>query len=299
MKIRTGFVSNSSSSSFIIAYKKGNVLNGAQAIADYIEQYPRERLVVEGCSLGEGDDVFEVSDTNKQDILLFKDRFVEKNKYVDTYNYYYGTDRYGQMKGYPQALLMNREYTYTDDDSDLSEYREQAEKSLGTSEVELQPVYIDNYATNSDYDDGELFEERYLSCESFDQWYEAGELNLPRMTTSAFAVVYSEVFTNRGDIFNEIRNGSMGYLVKFNPVYSRSQSVKTYAFFEIGDKNRDLILKDEYDFTDSSKELIFYKNATILKSKGKCPEGNLVIGFGKIAIIKDGSNTNLFKEMMF
>lgn len=75
MKIRNGFVSNSSSSSFIILGSSAAPLNRAQTV-EYLKTDPNARIVVVGASLSDGDDIF-CLDSKKVDFILdHEERFL-------------------------------------------------------------------------------------------------------------------------------------------------------------------------------------------------------------------------------
>ena len=79
MKIRNGFVSNSSSSSFILVYDKSKVLNTPEDIIDFIRRYPDKRVILRGTDLAEGEDIFELDNDQKKIIRCFPDRFIQLN----------------------------------------------------------------------------------------------------------------------------------------------------------------------------------------------------------------------------
>lgn len=80
MKIRSGFVSNSSSSSFILAYDKTKVLNGPEAIVEYITRNPDADILIRGKELSDGDDIFELSISQRRLIRKFSKRFIQYNQ---------------------------------------------------------------------------------------------------------------------------------------------------------------------------------------------------------------------------
>ena len=59
MKIRNGFVSNSSSSSFILGCNNAP-LNRAQTV-EYLKTNPDANILVVGASISDGDDIFFLS----------------------------------------------------------------------------------------------------------------------------------------------------------------------------------------------------------------------------------------------
>lgn len=78
MKIRKGFVSNSSSSSFIIAYDKKGILTDPKEIVDFIENHPRRNIMFVS-EMAEGLDAFTLDMHQKNYLLKHKKRFIQYN----------------------------------------------------------------------------------------------------------------------------------------------------------------------------------------------------------------------------
>lgn len=82
MKIRNGFVSNSSSCSYTIYYNDGDLLVGAQEILDYLESHDRAEVYLLGKELGEGDDFTYISSQMKKMIVRFRDEWLRNGDKV-------------------------------------------------------------------------------------------------------------------------------------------------------------------------------------------------------------------------
>ena len=84
MKFRNGFVSNSSSSSYVLAYDSRRVMNDPEQIVEFIDNNLRKNILFWG-SYGEGEDMFELGIDQKNYLLNHKKRFVKYNKgtYID------------------------------------------------------------------------------------------------------------------------------------------------------------------------------------------------------------------------
>lgn len=78
MKIRSGFVSNSSSSSFIITYDKTKVTHDPEEVYNLIVENPDITILFMGYDCGEGDDIFILDDEQKSTIRKFKKEFIKK-----------------------------------------------------------------------------------------------------------------------------------------------------------------------------------------------------------------------------
>ena len=89
MKIRNGFVSNSSSSSFILGCSN-TPLNRAQTV-EYLKTNPSANILVVGASLSEGDDIFFLDSKKVGFILDHEERFLasfaEWQAYVEPFKF--------------------------------------------------------------------------------------------------------------------------------------------------------------------------------------------------------------------
>lgn len=79
MKIRSGFVSNSSSSSFVLAYDKTGILTNPKDIVEYVDAHPRKNIMFIS-DLADGWDVFELDMKQKNYLLRHKKRFIKYNQ---------------------------------------------------------------------------------------------------------------------------------------------------------------------------------------------------------------------------
>lgn len=79
MIVRVGFVSNSSSSSFMMTLKdKSYVLRGIHEIISYIKNNPDKGILILGSELSEGIDAFIPDKEMKDFILKNQDRFIDR-----------------------------------------------------------------------------------------------------------------------------------------------------------------------------------------------------------------------------
>lgn len=76
MKIRGGFVSNSSSSSYMISYEDENLLKNSSEIIDYLQNNVEGNLLIIGRELSDGRDVFRSTPKIREWLLNNRDRVV-------------------------------------------------------------------------------------------------------------------------------------------------------------------------------------------------------------------------------
>lgn len=85
MRTRLGFVSNSSSSSFVITSLKENTLTGWENIIKAIKENPERDIVIIGNELYEGVDVFHPTMKQKYWILSSEQEIMNKHWWRDVY----------------------------------------------------------------------------------------------------------------------------------------------------------------------------------------------------------------------
>ena len=133
MKIRNGFVSNSSSSSFLVAYDKSKILTKPEDIVKYINENPRSEITFKS-DANDGWDFFTLDMHQKNYLLNHKERFIKYNQGTVSYTDYGDWDEdYVEGKEYPkvqiprvQALTevyrcQSDEYEYRAPDVDMSD----------------------------------------------------------------------------------------------------------------------------------------------------------------------------------
>ena len=85
MRTRLGFISNSSSSSFVITSLKENAITGWESIIKAIRENPERDIVIIGNELYEGVDVFHPTSQQKGWILSFAKEIMKKHWWRDVY----------------------------------------------------------------------------------------------------------------------------------------------------------------------------------------------------------------------
>lgn len=143
MKIRSGFVSNSSSSSYILSYDKSKVLTDPAKIVEFVKNNPDTPLLLRGWDCGEGDDIFFLSEEQKSLIRMFPQEFIKQNSGTvkrDQYVYNEDTEDYEgpfvkevpTVVAYPEANLTPDKYEYTDPEVDMSDMGPEPERNYTT-----------------------------------------------------------------------------------------------------------------------------------------------------------------------
>ena len=119
MKIRNGFVSNSSSSSFILGCNNAP-LNRAQTV-EYLKTNPSANILVVGASMGEGDDIFFLDKRMVDFILDHEERFLasfaEWKAYVEPFKFAPDAREFWDYEGPEEDgefLKENEEVVYRD-----------------------------------------------------------------------------------------------------------------------------------------------------------------------------------------
>lgn len=142
MKIRNGFVSNSSSSSFILGYDQ-EPLNKEQTV-DYLKDknHKSSSLLVVGRDMCDGDDIFHLDHERREFILAHEDRFLSNS---------------APWKAYPSVYRFDYEdWDFDDEDNPIPDVR-------GTDRGTEIRVYKD-YNSDSE-DDFESFVASYFLTE--------------------------------------------------------------------------------------------------------------------------------------
>lgn len=94
MKVRNGFVSNSSSSSFMMTFEdKSHVLNDIYEIIFYIKDNPDKDILILGPGLSEGIDAF-IPDKEMKDFIL-----ENQGSFIDSYENWAGFVDFEELEG--------------------------------------------------------------------------------------------------------------------------------------------------------------------------------------------------------
>lgn len=105
MKIRNGFVSNSSSSSFILSYQKSKVIEDPSKMVEYLKEHPYSHVVFRGKDWNEGEDIFVMDYNQKELVRKFAKDFIHNVS--------------SECKMYPEANLSYDRLEYDFHESDV------------------------------------------------------------------------------------------------------------------------------------------------------------------------------------
>lgn len=135
MRTRLGFISNSSSSSFVITSLKENTLTGWENIIKAIKENPERDIIIIGNELYEGVDVFHPTMKQKYWILSFAKEIMKKHWWRDVYAVIepISEDESKSVFLFPESDLpankvavieVDKDYYSTDDNTTYEEFME-------------------------------------------------------------------------------------------------------------------------------------------------------------------------------
>ncbi len=247
MRTRNGFVSNSSSSSFLLTYDSRKILETPEDILEILRKSPDSRVIIRGTELSDGEDCFELDSEQKSLIRRFPQEFIRTNSGTEFRSRYVfekdGTCReesyeLSKIRGYLDADLQNidREmwdsWTDSRDESgeDSESYRKKvvdriscrvkdSMKALGEigpedeKNIVSEEIYVDYDNSNGDMSSPSEFAERYLTYEDPEEYasiFHTGKFS--RMKEHPYAILYSDFTQDRKKIVEEIEAlSSRGY----------------------------------------------------------------------------------------
>lgn len=162
MKIRNGFVSNSSSSSFLLVYDKTKVTTNPEDVVDILKREPNCDILIKGWELANGDDIFELDEEQKSLIRKFSDRFIKLNEGEVERDYYEENPEAGKwefvkrkspaIEAYTDYLIWESPNQWRDPEVDMSD-------------IENPDLSLDEVVNHAD--DPEVIRKRELSEEYY------------------------------------------------------------------------------------------------------------------------------------
>lgn len=171
MKIRNGFVSNSSSSSFLVAYDKSKILTKPEDIVKYINENLRSEITFKS-DLPDGWDFFTLDMHQKNYLLNHKERFIKYNQGTVPYTDYGDWDEeYVEDREYPE-IQIPRVQALTEVYRCQSDDYEYKTPDVDMSDMELPEISVED-STKVIKDEANA--ETIARVKKADEWYKTKE----------------------------------------------------------------------------------------------------------------------------
>ena len=175
--IRSGFVSNSSSSSFILKAKDSSyIMKTPKEIVDNLDKY--HRIIVVGRDMGDGDDIFELEPEIIETIKKYTQRFIDNApiKFAVGDPEEYREETWEEMKNRPDDF-----YDHHHDEIVLKDYDSIDRELYNGFKYEFIKNYLltnDEWEVIENYEfvDSEDVPERNMACYIFSNEYDLKEL---------------------------------------------------------------------------------------------------------------------------
>lgn len=304
MKIRNGFVSNSSSSSFLLVYDRDNsVISGAENIVNYIKEHPNEELYLYGGDLSDGVDFFLLEGEMKREILSYPESFIKKNKEVVRSHYDEETSTFKDIS-YPLQALKGSSLLYMDDlfISDDTAYEEIDGVKLTEEEAKrvkelkhlyenpvVKQLYIDNCVTGG-YSYDASFKQRYIVGADDFLYNEYNDFNDP--IPKPYIVAYEEKFTKNEDILEELKKESNGILCWFADDFIDSETnAVDITYFKVTKSLAKNILEQKDKFLKNKHSKVFYREGELFyKDNVQVGNKKIDIRYGCSSLLKKIDN---------
>lgn len=314
MKIRNGFVSNSSSSSFLLGCTKENKIVGGRNIVDYIREHEDAFITLNLGDLNEGDDIFELTHDMKRLILRFPEEFI--NGVSHLYEYKDIGDDWKRVPfepvAYVDSVMRSNDYCsfYPEDEDGVTEEDLRKDILKRIPDAEIEQVYVDNNACNNSWND-ELseFASRYFT-ESWDGYYTHGHSRgWSKLKPHAYGIAYSYSTRDKKEAMEYILDPERNLKcliarnnVIFDTIYQEEREFECVDLdlWEVGEKNRETLRKNIDKFMGGG-EIIFYYNADIIdeatKERVTVGQRRLDMYFGRASETLESDNARGFKSI--
>ena len=304
MKIRSGFVSNSSSSSFILTYQKSRVISDPEEMVKFVQEHPNSHSIFKGRSLSDGEDYFELDWDMEALIRKFPKQFIEScNKYAGSENY----------KLYTNADI-SRDPTYDCNISvdmsdlgftDLTE-SEMAEYLASYNGKELRPEIKEKVSKRDEYykiqeerREAKEKEELAKAEEESKKWYIEHGVPAEDLEAEQIWIDYSSLYTegDASDFAAEyVANDTE---TAYNNFISNDTEPKAYVlFYDELIEDRAEIMKVLEERCETSDNYLFFNNP-ILNSVDDDDDGVSVdyfnIGPKELEVLKENFDNNSSK----
>ncbi len=240
MKIRNGFVSNSSSSSFILAYDKTKKTNDPKKIVDILRKDPNVDILIKGWDLNEGYDFFNPDEEQTSLIRRFAKRFIEHNtgnvtrqhfeKNPETGEYEFINVSEPTIEAYTDYVFWSDPYEYKMPDVDMSDMEC---PDLTLDEIvhhKDDPEVAKKIALEDEYNKVKSEREKKAKAEGIEKTKEEMKSILLRHGAKEEDIVYEEVLKD---------NQCTDYMIDFIERYMTNEYLYDYVEDHISPKRGD------------------------------------------------------------
>ena len=304
--IRNGFVSNSSSSSFILSFNKNYVVKGASNIVDFIKDNSDDyyEMYLHGGEYGEGELLFKLTEEHKSLIRKYKEEFIN-HPGSDSYELYYG-------EGASNANYLYEDSIFFTSFGENEVANILKPKSIWTISLDEYHQVVDDYleklcskTPNRDAEHVDISWHLDVDKEEFFNLFLSDEEECDRSWVSSggyeevggkpYALSYKERISNRSEIINYLKysspNSNIG-LCWLNEAYEDVVGkVADLEMFVLGSEEIEYIIDHEDLFLNSSVKVSlfidyrFYRELMTINSSdvGK----NVILRAGKFKEVVD------------
>lgn len=306
--IRQGFVSNSSSSSFILSYNKNNVIKGASNIVNFLKEDPDYEIIFDGGDYGEGSAVLELTDDYKTLIKRYSNEFIN-NPDGCNFKIYYGEPLFNanyvdedsiSLKYLNEDIILKKIKKETNKniwDISANEFNEAVEKILEEEKVksdnrEALLVWIDYYLRNDSNLDSNDFYQLFINPNGIEDYNNSEE------NDTLFAIVYDRKITNKEAIYDYLSTKSPYVDVALCREYKNT--FHNLELFYLDEDAIEYLLSHKKEFLEAPYEATLYLNYKMYSSTfsiEKFDVGKQIsLMSGKFEVI---SNSDEFLEVFF
>ena len=302
MKIRSGFVSNSSSSSFILTYQKSSIIRDPEEMVKFVQDHPYSHAIFKGRDMSDGDDYFELDRDMEALIRKFPKQFIEScNKYKgynSGYILYTNADISRDPTNGINLKVDMSDVPYVDVSAEemreyISSYNKEEVNPKIKEKIEKQNAY---YRIEEERREAKEKEEVAKAGEESKKWYIEHGVPADDLEAEQIWIDYSSIYTE-----GDVRDFAAEYVANdtetiYNNFISNGTEPKAYVLFydELID-DRAEIMKVLEERCETSDNYLFFNNP-ILNSVDDNEDGVSVdyfnIGPKELEVLKKDFDKN-------